>query len=212
MSCDFAVFAADIASDRASALAFYQAMCAENVGEPSPAVREVVTVLNRDYGVDRDDGFLSIDAVGDARGAVVCTRWPTAAANLRTLLELTKDRDLALFDPQSGRLYNPRGKVDVNVTVGDGTTSPYLTEALLTDLLERPDPTNPYLIVERAENVYIQTYMQDGAYDLEHRAGGPDRHFHVRTADRNLVHYIIGAWTTGDSRWETAAPWSRLAM
>jgi hypothetical protein len=89
---------------------------------------------------------------------------------LPVLLLLTMDRGVGVYDIQLSRLYDPRGHVEVEVTLGDDLMLPYLTPALLRDLVLRPfwpDPENPFFVVARAGEEYIQTYRNpDGSYQL----------------------------------------------
>ena len=100
---------------------------------------------------------------------------------LRYLLLETMDRGLAVYDIELFRLYDPRGRVDVEVSLTGDLTLPYLTPALLRDLVLRPtwpDPEHPYFIVARGDQEFIQTYRdEDGTYQLEHQDGGLDAHF-----------------------------------
>jgi hypothetical protein len=102
------------------------------------------------------------------------------------------------------------------VSLPGDLTLPYLTPALLRDLVQRPtwpDPENPYFIVTRGDQEFIQTYRdEDGKYQLEHQDGGPDAQFAFRTPDTGLVADVMWAWTTHDSRWRTAVPWNRLEL
>ncbi|MFQ6331235.1 hypothetical protein ACLMAL_34575 [Nocardia sp. CWNU-33] len=155
-----------------------------------------------------------METTADTRGAVVCTWWPSFTRNLRAVLELTKERGLAVVDPQARRLYDPRGRADVLVTVGDGTTLPYLTKELVEDLLaDPPDPNNPFLVIERDEQYYVQTCLDsDGVYELEYRAGSEDEHFHVHTSDRSLVRDVVWAWSTDNPWWRDAVQWRNVDL
>ncbi|MDE1675421.1 hypothetical protein [Nocardia gipuzkoensis] len=212
MSYDFAVIpAADVGSVE-QAVELYLAMCATpDETAPSPAVCDFVDEINHRYGGE-NGGFLSVETAADVRGAVVCTWWPSLTRNLRMVLDLTKGRGLAVLDPQTRRLYDPRGRADVLVTVGDGTVLPYLTKELLADLLaDPPDPANPFLVVEREEQHYVQTCPDsDGVYELEYRAGSPDQHFRVHTSDRALVGDVIWAWSIDNPWWRDAVDWREV--
>jgi len=95
-------------------------------------------------------------------------------------------------------------------------TLPYLTPALLRDLVLRPtwpQVEDPYFTITRGEHEYVQTYRnEDGTYALEYRDGGPDAHFQYQTSDMGLVAKIMWRWGTGDLRWRTAVAWTRLEI
>lgn len=129
------------------------------------------------------------------------------AGLLEALLILAKDHDLAVYDLDLHRLYDPAGGVDIDVLLPD-VRLPFLTRDLLADLVRKPwwpDADAPYLIVERSDQDFIQAWLaDDGTYQLEYREGGPESHFLVHTGDGALVTDVIWAWVIGDERWRTA--------
>ena len=111
------------------------------------------------------------------------------------------------------RLYDPRGHIDIDVELGDGTQVPYLSERLLAGLFDRPDPRWPWLIVRRAEHHYIQSIFMEGrAVVIEHRRGGPDQHFSATTSDRQLAQRILWNWATQTPGWEECLSWQRVEI
>ena len=49
----------------------------------------------------------------------------------------------------------------------------------------------PSLLIEHADEHYIQSWSATGRpVEVEHRDGGPDRHFHATTTDRALVYPV----------------------
>jgi hypothetical protein len=129
---------------------------------------------------------------------------------LEALLILAKDHDLAVYDIELHRLYDPTGSVDVDVLL-PGVRIPFLTRDLLKELAVHPawpDPEAPYMIVERSDQDFIQAWLgDDGIYQFEYREGGPESHFVVRTDDANLVVSTMWAWATHDESWRTAVDW-----
>ncbi|WP_328401472.1 hypothetical protein [Nocardia sp. NBC_00403] len=100
------------------------------------------------------------------------------------------------------------------MTVGDGTTLPYLTKELVEDLLaDPPDPNNPFLVIEREEQNYVQTCLDsDGVYELEYREGSEGEHFRVHTSDRSLVRDVVWAWSTDNPWWRDAVQWRNVDL
>jgi hypothetical protein len=46
-------------------------------------------------------------------------------------------------------------------------------------------------LIEHADEHYIQSWSATGRpVEVEHRDGGPDRHFHATTTDRALVYAV----------------------
>lgn len=212
MSYDLTVFPADRVTSLAAALRTYQTLLdADDEGEPSPQLRDFTAELNERYGGDDDQAFLSVPVTANAHGALVATWWPSQLRNLYAVLELTKDRGLAVLDVQVPMLYDPRGHLDLRVRLGDGTDVPYLSPSLLDNLLPLPDPEAPWLTLIREEEVYAQTRrFDDGTYELEHRAGSADRHFQARVPDVRLAYAALWSWATDDPAWRYTVRWQRI--
>ncbi|PBJ38737.1 hypothetical protein [Mycobacterium avium] len=208
MSYDFAVIPVDSFETVEQALRICDAMYDEPQGRPSPQVVQLIDELERHDNTGHD-GLVSmwpIDA--DARGALVCTR--AGCNNTYAMLNLTKDRGLAVVDVQVRRLYDPRSHVDVQVSLGDGTNLPYLTAPLLEDLIARPHRQYPWLVVARGDHWFIQAHFApDADCVLEYRDGGPERHFGASTSDRAVVPTVIWQWVIEDPAWRVALCWQR---
>ncbi|MFD0364946.1 hypothetical protein ACFQZZ_26210 [Nocardia sp. GCM10030253] len=209
VTCDFGVMSADEIDTALDALERYERMCATpDSSAAAPVVLDLVDEINRNGGAV---GFVA--AVADSRGAVLRTWGPGRDQHLLTVLKLTKDRDLAVLDAQTGHLYDPRGRVDVHVTVGDGRSLPYLTTALLADLVVgAADPDDPFLVVARDDETYIQTRRCDAVYEIEHRAGSASEHFRAYAMLHTVVRDVIWAWTCGDPSWTATVQWRRVDL
>ena len=170
MSYDFGVIPVDTVGNLEEAKRIYSAMCEGPEGDPPAQVIDLINELERRDEIG-DDGFLSVWPVdADARGAVLCTRrWNDLTY---TILDLTKHRGLAVLDVQIPRLYDPRGRVDVHVSLGGGTKLPYLTARILGDAIARPHWSDPYIVVRRAEQLFVQAFYP------------PDTECVLATADR----------------------------
>lgn len=212
MTYDFAVLTAQSAPTRADVHQHYLAMRDAPRGPAPAAVNRFITdlVTRFDLAADPHNGFLMENPVSDARGTVVCTSWQTLATNIRAMLELTRDHGLLLYDPQLERLYDARRRVDVEVTLGDGITVPYLSEALLAEYIARPARDMPFIVVRRDGDHYAQAYLHPNRpFDVEYRAGGPDAHYVATTTDRDLVRTVLWQWTIGAEGWRDAVAWRR---
>jgi len=210
MSHRFAVFPAGVVHSIEEANDLVCAMCAGSVGEPASALRELVEALP-----DDGEALCLVERSADSRGVIIGTDQPEDGL-LRYLLLEAMDRDLAVYDINLFRLYDPRGRIDIDVELPDDVTLPYLTPALLRDLVLRPTwplADQPYFAVARGEHEYVQTYRtDDGTYALEYRDGGPDAHFKYRTTDIGLVADVMWGWVTRDASWRTAVAWTRLEI
>ncbi|MFC9434748.1 hypothetical protein [Nocardia sp. NPDC057030] len=91
---------------------------------------------------------------------------------------------------------------------------PYLTKHLLEELLaDFADPDNPFLVVEREAQHYVQTCVySEGTYELEYRAGSAEQHFQVHTSDRLLVGEVIWAWSIDNPWWRDAVCWRNASQ
>ncbi|MBO0853652.1 MAG: hypothetical protein J2P18_07780 [Nocardia sp.] len=207
MSYDHVLLPAGIATT-ADAVETY--LAAQQGRHQTDVVAEIAAEVNRRNDVlPEQERFLSIDVGGAGTGnvggagtgaALYVPAQYDAIGHVRGLLfELATPRDYALYDPQLNWLIDPIDRVDVTVTHGGAGEFPYLTQRLAQQWVTELAAPNPYLIVERADHVYIQTYRDEsGGYTLEHRDGGPDRHFAVRLAGGDQVATLIWDWTTGD--------------
>ncbi len=194
MTIDFAVIPA-VFSTVDEALKAVDAMYDEPRGVPCDQVVALIEELDRIDAIG-ENGFLSLWPVSaTAHGAVLCTRWPEWERTIYELLEMTRDRQLAMVDLTHRQVFDPRGHVNAEVMIANGTKLPYLTEQIVVDVMTNQDHYGDYIIVETAENVYIQSlYKRGEECQVEYRAGSADQHFQTVTTDRSLVPRLISSW------------------
>jgi hypothetical protein len=96
---------------------------------------------------------------------------------------------------------------------------------------ERVDPLAPHLasllrsMVTRSDDAFLilerpgdpQYYAQaavaaDGEYQVEHREGGPDRHYAAFTADVDVAAGVLAGWVDGVDGWDSPLQWERLEL
>ena len=204
MDVRFALIPAGSAESAAAAQGIARAMQTDPEHPPPAVIAEVLGALD-----GSPVGHYMLECRTVSRDSLLEVADPEAGL-LEALLILAKDHDLAVYDIGLNRLYDPAGSVDVDVVL-PGVRLPFLTRDLLEDLVRRPvwpDPEAPYLIVDRAEQDFIQTWLtDDGTYQLEYREGGPESHFVVHTDDAALVTNVMWAWTIQDPGWRTAVDW-----
>ncbi len=172
-------------------------------------------VNRRNDALPEEEAFLGVATGGEGTGGAlyVAARYDAIGHVRNLLFELATPRDYALYDPQLNWLIDPTDRVDVTVTHGGAGEFPYLTERLAHQWITELGEPNPYLIVERADHVYIQTYRDEpGLYTLEYRDGGPDRHFAVRLEDGDQVAALVWDWTTGDRSRLDAIGWEAVTF
>lgn len=187
----------------AQAHELYRQLSDTVVPPDSPDIIEVADRLNIDVGTG-DDGFLAVPVEPDGRGAVVCVREPLLDEALLAVLEATMDRGLAVYDAGADRLYDPRARIAVRVTVGDGTTLPYLTETLTRTLLDTGDARGAYLIAQQPGRYLHAVRGARGGYDLESRAAvaAGDGHRADPTGEESRVAAVDGVEAAGDAVWQ----------
>ncbi|MFG3620773.1 hypothetical protein [Nocardia sp. NPDC047654] len=202
----------------ASSIAEVDAYLSTQQGAPeSGTVARIAAELNRrNAELPEEDGFLSTAPVGGAAtGAVLHVACPYDAIGFvrHLLFELATPLNYAVYDPQLAWLIDPAGHVGAMVTHGGAGEFPYLTEALVQQWIPELSPPNPYLVVERGDQFYIQTYRDNsGAYTVEYRDGDPDRHFGTTVSDPATVAALIWGWANDDRSRFPGLPWSRVDL
>ena len=185
--------------------------------DESAAIAEIAAAVNaRNAELPEQDTFLSVSpAGGAATGDTLYISSPYDAIGfVRDLLfELATPRGYAVYDPQLSWLVDPAGHVPVQITHGGAGTFPYLTRDLADRWVAGLTAPNPYLIAERGDQDYIQTYRDpEGVYTLEYRAGSAERHFGTTLTDPSEVSRIIWAWTTGDTEAVAGVGWAPVTF
>ncbi|MEU4597738.1 hypothetical protein [Nocardia sp. NPDC023988] len=202
-------------SGAASSLDEVDAYLTAQEGLPeTDAIAEIAAELNaRDSALPEEDGFLSSPVSGPTGDTLFVPSPYDAIGFVRNLLfELATPRGYAVYDPQLSWLIDPDGHIPIAVTHGGAGEFPYLTEELAHRWVADLAAPNPYLIVERGEQSYIQTYRDpDGTYTLEYRDGSADRHFGTKLGDDAEVARIIWDWTNGKPVADEA-DWARVEL
>ncbi|MEV0334587.1 hypothetical protein [Nocardia sp. NPDC050717] len=182
----------------------------------SPEIEEIAAALNaRNAELPVDDTFLSVESVGGANGTTLYVPSPYDAVGfVRNLLfELATPREYALYDPQLTWLIDPWKHIPVRVTHGGAGEFPYLTRELAYRWVAGLAEPNPYLIVERGEQRYIQTYRDpDGGYILEYRDGSPEQHFGTSSDDPQQVAQVIWDWASERPDAGAELTWDRVKL
>ena len=204
----------------AGAAASADAVEAYLAGQQGQGETEIVAAIaaevnRRNDEVSEQDAFLSAPAGGAGTGTALYIAAPyDAIGHTRKLLfELATPHNYAIYDPQLDWLIDPTGRIDVTITHGGAGEFPYLTEQLTRQWVPALAEPNPYLIVERADHVYIQTFRDSpGSYTLEYRDGSPDRHFGTRVDDGERVAELIWEWTVGERARLDALDWEPVSF
>lgn len=178
--------------------------------KPAAGISELFDMLS-----DSGAGEFVVECSAGARGAIIAVE-EFESDFLESLLELTMGREFAVYDEQIERLYDPCGRVEIQVDIANVVTLPYLSRTLLGDLVRHltwPSPDCPFIVIAReGQEKFIQVCDDDGSCQLEYRDGGPEAHFVFHTSDRELVSDVMWAWTTQDERWRDAVAWTFLDL
>lgn len=146
-------------------------------------------------------------------GVPVPTTYADVGGNLATLLRLAARHGLVLVDLNAESVHQPAGGLPVSVRSGDGTVLGSLTRPRLEGLVAELPEDEPWLVLEKAPEVYAQTLREsDGSFLLEHRAGGPDRHWScvVSSADETVTR--LWRWLDADAEWDEGLDWQPVAF
>ncbi|MFE3441985.1 hypothetical protein ACFXNW_03040 [Nocardia sp. NPDC059180] len=186
-------------------------------GQPEAEIVAAIAaeVNRRNEELPEEDTFLGSGPVGGAAtGSILQISSPYDAIGFvrELLFELATPQNYAIYDPQLTWLMDPAGHVPVSVSHGGAGEFPYLTEPLAQRWVAELAAPNPYLVVSRGEQEYIQTYREEPDYILEYRDGAPDRHFTTRLDDSARVAELIWAWTARDDSTLEDVAWTRLKL
>ncbi len=212
MSYDFFVFPADRADGLEEALALYEATALTGTASPGGPVARFVADLGALSPTVSAGGFLSAPVDGSDDGAYVCTSWDDPMGNLRAVAGAARPHDLAVLDVQLGALYDPRGALDVVLTTEAGPQLPFLTRAVLTEVMTHVREGRYHWVnLSRDDASFVQTFRDDdGSWAVEHREH--DGHFAARIGDGSLVEGLLWAWARGDGGWRAMLEFSPVEV
>ncbi|MBF6213882.1 hypothetical protein IU433_28815 [Nocardia puris] len=185
----------------------------EGLAEAAVVAEMRAEVEKRDAELPPADTFLGGDPVGIGTALFVASPYDAIGYVRHLLFEIATPRGYAIYDPQLMWLVSPTNHVPALVTHGGAGHYPYLTEDVLRQWIPDLAPPNPYLIAERGDHDYIQTYRaKPSEYTVEYRAGGPDQHYATVVNDPAVVIKLIWAWATGQTSALAGVPWERVEL
>lgn len=154
--------------------------------------------------------------VGEA--VIMMMSWSAAEAALPDIHELAERHGLVLYDPRARAVHSPsglRGHWMPVLTACDGSRVENPDATQIEAALRRLSPANWFVILERGDH-YVQVGLGERAATrppwcaLEHREGGPDRHFRVETANRARIVEAFTGFAAGDESWRQGFDWQRM--
>ncbi|MFI0978591.1 DUF6891 domain-containing protein [Streptomyces sp. NPDC021093] len=104
--------------------------------------------------------------------------------------------------------------LDISVKTESGAVEEHLTADRLTALVHRIGGDDDHFLVVRRIPAdpasFVQVWHDDGgAFEVEHRDGGPERHFAASLADVRAVADVLCGWARGERGWGTGIPWEQ---
>ncbi|CAM3685253.1 hypothetical protein ACXYTP_09270 [Tsukamurella ocularis] len=144
-------------------------------------------------------------------GAYFSASWSDAEASRAALIPAAASLGFDVYDPQEHLLIATADAKAAEVTHGSLGVFPILSRALLTTLVARLTEPDPFLIVSRDTDVYVQTLIRDGHCVIEHRDGSPDRHFAADTSPEGVAD-LIWAWTESGPSAVGHLDWSKVGF
>lgn len=162
MSYDFAVLTPEAAGsdDRAALAAAVAVFESENVadGQADPRLTAFLADREAARAADENDGWLSVwPLAGRADGLAVPITYADVDNNYVALLRLAARHGLVLVDLNAGDVNRPAPGEPIGVKAGDGTRLGALTYGRLESLVAGLSPSAPWIVLERAPEVYLQT-------------------------------------------------------
>lgn len=182
--------------------------------EQDRRLRDFVTDLEEAGAADEENGWVSVWPleIGQDRVAIPTT-YADVDSNLITLLRLAARHGLVLVDLNAETVHRPAAGEPIGVRAGDGTCLGALTQERLQALLANLPGSDPWLVLQRRSNLYVQAYRQsDGTFLFERRDGSTGQHYQSRVPDRGEVARRMWAWITGDATWSADLPWERVTF
>ena len=117
----------------------------------------------------------------------------------------------------SDRSSPPSSGVRLRALTDGGVVLEDPSDAELLGLLEDIDAgEGTALVVERADDPTGQTYVQvlrteaEPGWEVEHRAGSPDKHFRTVVGDVESAHHLVAGWALERPDWLRSVMWTRV--
>lgn len=162
------------------------------------------------------DGFLEWPVRGSDQLVFLNTSRADVPRNTSTITAAAAVHGMAVVDLQLPVFLDMTGAVPVSLTNNDGPhltwTSAHAIGAVLDEIV---GGRYPWLVLERRDGAYAQTYRNsDGRWDVEHRDGGPETHQAASTTDRAAVEAFLWDWALDapGAAWRTAFPFTHKEL
>ncbi|RPA57791.1 hypothetical protein EF294_17045 [Gordonia oryzae] len=213
MSYDLYVLPWHLATDAASAEQAMQVdfgtdpdTCAHSMGSPLTDLVTQIVEGQRERGIEHETPEPMVS------GVYVTASWGDVVQSRMVVIPLAADHGFDVYDPQENLYIATEHSVPVSVAHGNLGRFPLLSACMLTELVDRLGQPEPYIVIERDTEVYVQSRARDdGRFDLEYRDGSADRHFATIT-DADRLPELLWAWTVGGPATLSDVEWSKLRL
>ena len=110
-------------------------------------------------------------------------------------------------------LCHSEGMLDIAIRTENWQKHVRVSEETLRDLVLRiGGDGDRFLVVQRIPDIpdeFIQVWHEDGGgFQLEHRAGAPERHFVVEGGDAERVASVMARWARREVAWDRGLGWA----
>ncbi|MEZ0070544.1 hypothetical protein ABIA32_006597 [Streptacidiphilus sp. MAP12-20] len=71
-----------------------------------------------------------------------------------------------------------------------------------------------FLVIQQVQSpqIYIQAFLDIEGVCLEHREGGPERHYSSRGVTVEQAHAAMMSWASGTEDWRSGVTWQRAQI
>ncbi|MGX7694063.1 hypothetical protein J8M97_24780 [Gordonia polyisoprenivorans] len=145
-------------------------------------------------------------------GTYITASWSDAEQSREIVMPLAATWGFDVYDPQENIYIDTEHAVPIAVLHGSLGRLPMLSPQMLNALVDRLEEPDPFLVIERDSEVYVQTRARDeGTFDLEYRDGSSDRHFATVT-DAGSLPEQLWAWVVGGAAALSGMTWTKVEL
>lgn len=220
MSFDISIWSVDERISRREAIAISDEICSNEDAMPcglcaSVSVADFRMELEKTYPLEPTATCpWASDFLQTSSHITLFCAYSRSAEIVRFVLPLAHRHGLSIFDDRTQLIYLAPKLVELSDCTVESPCLPQPIIAypeIITDILDvLPRRRNPYLIVTRADNIYMQAYWTVSGFVLEFREGSAQAHYratHGLASD--VVARIIHQYVRNES-WQTATAFEKV--
>lgn len=148
---------------------------------------------------------------------IVSISYPQQSETSEYLLGLASRSGVTCYDPQSGKVYIPKGGSLATLELADGSVIDGPSQGDVIQALGELSPEDWYAILETRPGWFIQVGfgvaagVPAGSYALEFKEGVEDKHFRAVVGELPRVIDAFQKFLSGDSSWRAGFQFSRVS-